>query len=586
MRISLFDPLPKGLAMVGTAVLVGLSVSPAVQAEPGSGSDTVTTTQVAPPVPVPAAPGGPSDSGSGAGSANVPQLPAYTPPPVATPAYTPPPVVTPDYTPPLAPATTEAPPPPPPVVTTTVPPLPAPAIVTTTVVPAPVPPPATVPPSPASPSPQAPVTTTALPLPPTSAVTTTSAASTTATSQAPSTSSSSTTAPATPAPGFATPTSESPTTTAATTASSASVPPTTAGPASEGPGGLQTTTTSEQPSSTGSVSGSSTAFTTSEKLVTVTPPEPPQAAATDVKEALAKEPIAQPAQPASQQDTDKLYGDIGATLRHHQPGGDNNGGQSGQSGQPGQGGQHDSHEWDGHVRPFQPDWISYDRPDHRGPVMCNPYRDRDLHVSYWYQGAYYVRVIPPMENIFIDVDISVTSFTSVEYGIGSYSNVVYGVSTGYFHTWDYVPRVYVNVQVIVVVNVNLYPRPFWVNRVVDCGPDPSMHGRERFIFDNGYVVWGAGVRNTAGVLTQVNLEESATYPGTPNAGVVAGPPQVEGYQVASAPQPLTPPSAVGLTAFEVVEYAVGTVVFLGLVIGAIAYTVIRRRRNTPPPAHI
>ncbi|MDB5184095.1 MAG: hypothetical protein JWO07_776 [Candidatus Saccharibacteria bacterium] len=340
---------------------------------------------------------------------------------------------------------------------------------------------------------------------------------------------------------------------------------------SEGPSGLQVTT----PSSTASVSGTPTSTTSP---VTVAPPEPPKASATDVQQALASAPIADPVQPATKDQTDKLVSDVGANLGHHPPGGDNGGGQPGQSGQGGP--QQDPHHWDGHVRPFQPDWISYDHSDHHGPVMCNPYHDREIHVSYWYQGAYYVRVIPPMANINIDVDVSVTTFTSVEYGIGSYSNVVVGVSTGYFHTWNYVPQVYVNVQITTVVNVNLYPRPFVVRRVTDCGYDPVQR-RQRFILDDGYTVWGTGVRNTAGVLTGINLEESATLPGTPNASIVAGPPQNEEYQRAAAPRLVSDekPQDTGISTPEVVGITLGAVTLVAMLVGA--GWLLVRRRTTP-----
>jgi hypothetical protein len=286
----------------------------------------------------------------------------------------------------------------------------------------------------------------------------------------------------------------------------------------------------------------------------------------DLQQVFAKEPIVEQAVPASKEETTKLYTDVASLANyareHHE----------GQSDR-GDNRDRDRDEWDGRVRPWNGDWIQYDHHGHQGPVFCNPYHDREIRVSYYAEGQYYVRVIPAGQSLFLSLDIRIQqaySFTAVEIR----GSVVLGVSNGYFHPHGYrPPAVYNNIQVQVNVNItvnNIYPRPFVVRNVVDCGPDRGMR---RFLFDGSYTAWGY-VRGTQ-QQPRIDLVSSAKYPGFPGAAAepVQAPP--EPYVVPAQPQPR--PTASEQAWYDKTGVQVGGLVAFALIVVGLAWVLVNRK---------
>lgn len=293
-------------------------------------------------------------------------------------------------------------------------------------------------------------------------------------------------------------------------------------------------------------------------------PEPPQVDPAELQNVFAKEPILQDVKPVPTIETDQIYEQISklSSVRDHDGRHE---------------GRRDRHEWDGNVRPWSPHWIKYDHPRHRGPVFCNPYHDRDIKIVYVYQGHQYVRVIPPRQTIFVDVDVNVHnvySFTAVHVKAGG---VVVDVNVGTFHPWGYTPPVHTNVYVKTVVNNHYYPRPFRVKKVVDCGYD-SVRRKTRVVFDDTYVAWGHW--RGQGKDRHFALEESAKFPGMYGkaAEIIAAPP--EPYVYAAQPKPVA--AEEGLSAGEGYAITGGFAAFAVMVVG-LAWA-LTRRKGAPPTA--
>lgn len=302
---------------------------------------------------------------------------------------------------------------------------------------------------------------------------------------------------------------------------------------------------------------------TSEEPMEASVPEPRAVDQADVQQAFSKEPLVEQPQPVLPAETDKVYEQIKSSLANR--GRDDHDGRD-----------RDHDRWDGKVRPWSNDWIRYDNPRHHGPVFCNPYHDRDIKIFYVYQGHQYVRVIPPRQSIFVDVDVRVQgmhSFTAVHVKAG---NVVVDVNVGTFHHPAYVPPVHQNVQVKVVVNNHYYPRPFTVKKVVDCGYD-QVRRKTRVVFDSTYVAWGTWQGH--GKDRYFALEESATYPGMygKSAEVVAAPPE----PYVTAAQPRNTAAETSLNSSEGLWIGGGALA-LALAIGALAWALMHRKNGTPP----
>lgn len=531
-----------GRVIVALVAAVGIAVSPTVGlalAEPADETEVVTTTPLPPPAEAP-----PPET-------EVPpsEPPAEAPPPAEVPA--PPPSAEP---PPAEPPAEEVPPP---------------ADVTPSEQPAP-PPPADepVPEPPANPPAEEPSAdppaseSTTEPAPPPADQTQVETTPSADVSTPPSDEETSPPEASTPqAPDASQPPSDG--STAEVPETTQVVPPDASEPPAEGTG-------TEQPAQPPAEQNAVTPAEEAEPAV-ATVPESPSVDQADVQQAFAKEPLVEQPMPVPTGETDRVYEQIKTSLPNHNPGGP--------GGRPdgwNDDRNRDHDRWDGRVRPWSPDWIKYDNPRHHGPVFCNPYRDRDIKIFYVYQGHQYVRVIPPLQSIFVNVDVrvhNVHSFTAVHVKTG---NIIVDVNVGTFHHPAYVPPVHQNVNVKVVVNNHYYPRPFTVKKVVDCGYD-QVRRKTRVVFDNTYVAWGNWRGN--GKNRHFALEEAATYPGMYGkaAEVVAAPPE----PYVAATQPRNVAAETQLTSNEGWIIGGGALA-LALAVGALAWALMHRRDGTPP----
>lgn len=294
-------------------------------------------------------------------------------------------------------------------------------------------------------------------------------------------------------------------------------------------------------------------------------PEAPKADQADLQQVFAKEPLVQKVEPAPVAETDEMYNQIKSSYGNRNP--DDHDSRPDRD----DGRDRDHDRWDGKVKPWSHHWIKYDHPRHHGPVFGNPFHDRHIKIFYVYQGHQYVRVIPPRQSIFVDVDVrvhGVHSFTAVHVKAGG---VVVDVNVGTFHHPTYVPPVHTNVHVKVVVNNHYYPRPFTVKKVVDCGYDNIRH-KTKVVFDGTYVAWGHWKGH--GKDRHFALEESATYPGMYGkaAEVVAAPPE----PYVKAAQPRNVAAETDLVSGEGYLIGVGALALAGLV-GMLIWSFIRRR---------
>lgn len=462
MQAQKIDWLPRGVAAVGVAGLVGVST---LAGMPVGKADPVTTTVVAPepaepavtePEPVfevtpEAEPPAPEPA---------PEPPPPPPPPQATEAVAPPATPTPEV---ASPPPADPPPPQTTAVTTVAPTTTSAAPVTTSAAP----PPETTNP-PVTSEEEVEPTTTSNPVTTTATTAATSAPSETETSDPESSAS------------------------ATTTASESAEMPTSTAVESE------TETESETATSTQSsvaqteseTSASSTAATTAtssliQQAIAQATPEVQQAEAANVALAKAAVPIQKDPEPASEQEVE----DLRAEVFGDRADGQGTGATPPPANMPGDRGQRPPRQWN-------PDWVQYDK--YYRPIICNPFKET-LKVVYIYQGAPRVVYVPPLVSVSVEVrQAGAYNFTAVR--VNAFG-VSVDVSVGAFFGGGYAPPpgqplppppppVVPCRQVVVVVKyTKVVYRPVVVRQIIDVGYD-ERYRAHKVLLDGVTPVWG------------------------------------------------------------------------------------------------
>lgn len=464
MQAQKIDWLPRGVAAVGVAGLVGVST---LAGMPVGKADPVTTTVVAP----------------------EPAEPAVTEP---EPVFE----VTPEAEPPAPePAPEPPPPPPPPQTTEAVAPPATPTLEVAPPPPADPPPPQTTAVTTVAPTTTsaAPVTTSAAPPPETTSPPVTSEEEVEPTTTSNPVTTTATTA-ATSAPSETETLNPESSASATTTASESAEMPTSTAVESE----TETESESETATSTQSsvaqteseTSASSTAATTAtssliQQAIAQATPEVQQAEVENVALAKAAVPILKDPEPASEQEVE----DLRAEVFGGRPDGQGPGATPPPANMSGDRGQRPPRQWNR-------DWVQYDR--YYRPIICNPFKET-LKVVYIYQGAPRVVYVPPLVSVSVEVrQAGAYNFTAVR--VNAFG-VSVDVSVGAFFGGGYAPPpgqplppppppVVPCRQVVVVVKyTKVVYRPVVVRQIIDVGYD-ERYRAHKVLLDGVTPVWG------------------------------------------------------------------------------------------------
>jgi len=228
---------------------------------------------------------------------------------------------------------------------------------------------------------------------------------------------------------------------------------------------------------------------------------------------------------------------------------------------------------------WQQDWVQYD--EFYRPLIFNPFPD-PLQVVYLLAGAPRILLIPPLGRIVTEVpQLGSYNFTALRLNpFGIPMDVAVGnFFGGGFDPGPGLPPPPPRPPVITKTNVpvqvkyaNATYEPIRVKKVVDVGPDPSVGGEHKVLFDGVAPAWGQRIQTETGE-RQFEVHKTQEFPGmeAPAEGPLPG-----DYPM----QLVSDSSPTGLSGKDIAIIGVAAVVAL-LAIGAIVFTVFLGRRRRP-----
>jgi hypothetical protein len=167
----------------------------------------------------------------------------------------------------------------------------------------------------------------------------------------------------------------------------------------------------------------------------------------------------------------------------------------------------------------QQDWVQYD--EFYRPLIFNPFPD-PLQVVYLLAGAPRILLIPPLGRIVTEVpQLGSYNFTALRLNpFGIPMDVAVGnFFGGGFDPGPGLPPPPPRPPVITKTNVpvqvkyaNATYEPIRVKKVVDVGPDPSVGGEHKVLFDGVAPAWGQRIQTETGE-RQFEVHKTQEFPG-------------------------------------------------------------------------
>jgi len=168
---------------------------------------------------------------------------------------------------------------------------------------------------------------------------------------------------------------------------------------------------------------------------------------------------------------------------------------------------------------WQQDWVQYD--EFYRPLIFNPFPD-PLQVVYLLAGAPRILLIPPLGRIVTEVpQLGSYNFTALRLNpFGIPMDVAVGnFFGGGFYPGPGLPPPPPRPPVITKTNVpvqvkyaNATYEPIRVKKVVDVGPDPSVGGEHKVLFDGVAPAWGQRIQTETGE-RQFEVHKTQEFPG-------------------------------------------------------------------------